>query len=190
MSENKSGAGGADDQAGGNDQEKKTVAYESHKKLLDEKKKRDAELSEVRGKLELYEQEKLEAEGKVKELNENLKKALGTAKQEKAELAKTVTNKVLFQQFAREAEKLGCLNVKMAYSAVDLSDIDVSQDLELDEVKLKEKLSVFAKENGFLFQNGYKKPNDLNPKVVDGKGSVDLSEMKIDDLKKLLKNAK
>lgn len=190
MSDNKNGVGGADDLAGGDNQEKKTVAYESHKKLLDEKKKGDAKLADAMGKLEQLEQANLEADGKLKELNENLKKALGTAKQEKAELAKTVTNKVLFQQFAREAEKLGCLNVKMAYSAVDLSDIDVSQDLELDEIKLKDKLSGFAKENGFLFQNGYKKPNDMNPKVINDKGSVDLADLPMTDLKNLLRNAK
>lgn len=182
---NVSGGNGKDNKAGGD-----VVSHETYQKVLNEKKKRDSELAEYRTKLEQYEQEKLEADGKLKEANENLKKLLESAKNEKTELAKKVSDRVLFQQFAREAEKLGCVDVKMAYSALDISDVDVSADLEFDTKKLNEKLNNLAKEKSFLFKSDFKKPNDINPKVVNGNDKVDLSSLNQDQLKNLLKNAK
>ena len=143
-----------------------------------------------RSKLADYEQKQLEADGKLKEANENLKKQLETSKTEKAALAKTVTDKVIYQQFAREAEKLGCVDVKMAYGAVDLADVDVTQDLELDTKKLQEKLADLAKNKSFLFGKKTPAPKDLNVSVTEGQKSKSLSELSENELKALLVNAK
>lgn len=160
MSDSSSGAA---DQAGGNDQKKDSVSYDSFTKALNEKKKAQSEATELKARLDQYEQEKLETDGKLKEALDNSKKLNEQLKSEKATLAKTVTDKVLFSQFAREAEKLGCQDVKLAYSACDLSDVDVTQDLELDQKKLAEKLSSLAKDKSFLFKKDFKMPNDLTP---------------------------
>lgn len=187
MSDDSNGSGGTDKNKAGGD----VVSHETYQKVLNEKKKRDNEVSEYKSKLEQYEQEKLEADGKLKEANENLKKLLDSAKNEKTELAKKVSDRVLFQQFAREAEKLGCVDVKMAYSALDISDVDVSADLEFDVKKLNEKLNGLAKEKSFLFKSDFKKPNDINPKVIGGADDKsDLSSLNRDQLKNLLKSAK
>ena len=134
MSDDKNVSGGndKDQNSGGKDQ----VSHETYVKVLNEKKNRDKENAELKQRLEQIEQEKLESDGKIKEANENLKKLLENAKNEKTQLAKKVSERVLFQQFAREAEKLGCVDVKLAYGAADLSSIDVSEDLEFDSKKL------------------------------------------------------
>lgn len=160
MSDSSSGAA---DQAGGNDQKKDTVSYDSFTKALNEKKKAQSEAAELKAKLDQYEQEKLENDGKLTEALANSKKLNEALKLEKATLAKTVTDKVLYAQFASAAEKLGCQDVKLAYSAVDLSDVDVTQDLELDQKKLQEKLSTLAKEKSFLFKTNFKMPADMTP---------------------------
>ncbi len=136
---------------------------------------------ELKTRMEQYEQDKLESEGKIKESNENLKKLLAQSKEEKAKLAQTVQSKVLYSQFAREAEKLGCIDLKMAYGAIDLNDIEVTNDLEFDQEKLKEKLSVLTREKSFLFQKNVNMPNDMIP----GKGSSakSLDKMTPEELK-------
>lgn len=181
------GAGGGGGSGGTKDQ----VSHDTFSKVLSEKKKTQVENQELKNKLQVYEQEKLETDGKLKEANENLKKTLAESKQKNADLAKTVTNKVLFQQFAREAEKLGCVDVKLAYSAVNLDDVDVTEELELDTKKLQEKLSNLSKEKAFLFNKQIKETKDLNVKVTDGDGSKskDLSELDEKQLKALLSKA-
>jgi hypothetical protein len=173
----------------GDDSDKK-VSYESHSKLLGEKKKTQAENEELKTKLADYEQAKLAADGKLQAANDNLKKTLAESKLKNETLAKTVTDKVLFQQFAREAEKLGCLDVKLAYSAIDLKDVDVTTDLELDTKKLQEKIAALSKDKGFLFKKSAQETKDLNLNVVNGLEANNLSDLTEAQLKALLAKAK
>lgn len=162
----------------------KSVSYESHKKLLDEKKRVQKEHEELRARLDQYEQDKLEAEGKLKELNEKLKTQLSKSNEEKAALAKTVQEKVIKSQFARKAQELGCVDINLAYQAIDLSDVDVTNDLELDETKLTEKLNTLTKEKHFLFKKEVSQPNDLIPNSQ--KPITDMSKLSEDQLIQLI----
>ncbi len=162
----------------------RSVSYESHQRLLNEKKTVQKQFDEMRSRIEQYEQEKLESEGKLKELNDNLKKQLAKSNDEKAQLAKTVQDKVIFSQFARKAQELGCVDVKLAYQATDLSDIDVTSDLELDDVKLTEKLNALTKDKHFLFKKEVSKPNDLIPNAQ--KAVTDLSKLSEEELIQML----
>src|SRR5690554_4578881 len=64
-----SGSGGAED-----NQDKKTVAYESYQKALDEKKRAQSELRDLSERLKTLEEEKLRAEGNKDKLLERYQK--------------------------------------------------------------------------------------------------------------------
>lgn len=168
--------------------EKKTVSYDSFQKLLGEKKKTQQAMEELNQRLEQYEQEKLEAEGKLKESNENLKALLAKSKLREKELAQTVQSKVIRRQFLSEAEKLGCLDADLAFQALDLSDIDVNDEFELDQAKLTEKLTDLTKNKSYLFKKEVQTPNHVTPS--NGGGAVNLSDLSDAELKSLLSKAK
>jgi hypothetical protein len=74
---------GGDDPKSGGSGDKNTVAYETHQKLLDEKKQTDKKLKKFLDEKEAAEKKKLEDDGKVNELlemekktNTNLKESL------------------------------------------------------------------------------------------------------------------
>lgn len=180
--------GGKSDQASGENQNDQ-VAYESYAKLLSEKKKLQSEHLEAKAKLEEYEQAKLEAEGKLKEANENLKKMLAQAKEEKVSLFKNVATKSVRQQFFREAEKLGCNDPELAMKAVSLDDLEITEDFEFDGSKLQSKIQELTKTKPFLFKKDFKLPPDVTPNA--GKmPTKNLSEMSEAEIKEIWKTIK
>lgn len=170
------------------DAAKESVAYESYAKLLSEKKKLQSEHVETKAKLEEYEQAKLEAEGKLKEANENLKKMLSQSKTEKVELFKKVADKSVRQQFFREAEKLGCADPELAMKAVNFDDLEITEDFEFDSQKLSGKIQELTKTKPFLFKKDFKIPQDITPsnKPAPQKSFKDMTPSElIEEYKKL-----
>ena len=92
-------------------EKKDSVAYETFSKLLGEKKKLQSEMSEMKAYKDQLEAEKLQAEGKWKELAENNKKLADEFKSKNLNIVKNVSEKAIRSQFMREAEKLGCSGV-------------------------------------------------------------------------------
>jgi len=180
---------GKPDSAGGEDQ-KNAVAYESYAKLLGEKKKLQSEHLEAKVKLEEYEQAKLEAEGKLKEANENLKKLLSKEKQDKAELFKNVASKTVKHQFQRAAEKLGCVDPETAMKVVNFDDLEITEDFEFDNTKLEAKLQDLTKSKPFLFKKDFKLPADVTPGSSSKIPSKSLSDMSESELKEIWKSIK
>jgi hypothetical protein len=186
MSENNPG-GKTPDASGEGD--KQTVAYESFAKLLGEKKKLQQESAEIKSKLDEFESAKLEAEGKLKEANETLKKSLADAKLKQVELFKKVSEKGVKSQFFRKAEKLGCVDPDLAMKATDFSDLDITEDFEFDETKLDEKLNQLTKNKPHLFKKQVQLPPDYTPSNAnpDGKQFKDMSLKELQEqYKKLL----
>ena len=186
MSEQKP-SGQADPSSG--PEQKDQVAYESYAKLLNEKKKLQSEHLEAKAKLEEYEQGKLEAEGKLKEANENLKKLLSQAKQEKTDLFKNVATKTVKHQFYREAEKLGCVDPDTAMKVVNFDDLDITDDFEFDSTKLVTKIQELTKSKPFLFKKDFKLPPDVTPfsGQMPTKNLSDMSESELKTIWKTLK---
>lgn len=143
--------------------DKETVAYESYAKLLGEKKKLQQDHADTKSKLEEYESAKLEAEGKLKEANENLKKNLAESKQKQIDLFKKVADKGIKSQFYRKAEKLGCVDPELAMKAVSFEDLDITEDFEFDETKVDLKIQELTKSKPHLFKKDLKLPPDVTP---------------------------
>lgn len=166
------------------------VSYDSFSKVLGEKKKLQKEHEEMKMKLDLYEQEKLEAEGKIKEANENLKKRVQESDERFKDLFKKVTLKSFKSEFHREAEKLGCVDAELAYMACDFSDIEVTEDIEFNKESISKKVESLSKAKPHLFRKDVKLPNDMTPSSQGGFQQKSLSDMSEKELKELWKTIK
>jgi hypothetical protein len=187
MSENSSS--GTNDQASGSDQGVKSVSYESHQKLLSETKKEREEKRLLQTKLDDYEQAKLEAEGKLKEALDNQKKLTEKFKTDNVEIIKRVGSKAAKSQFAREAEKLGCIDVEAAFQLTDFSDLEMDAEFEYDQKKLIEKIQEQTKSKAYFYKKDFTLAKDLIPSSGSAP-SKDLSQLSEVELKELLRTAK
>lgn len=170
-------------------EKKESVAYETFSKLLGEKKKLQSEMSEMKAYKDQLEAEKLQAEGKWKELAENNKKLADEFKSKNLNIVKNVSEKAIRSQFLREAEKLGCVDAEIAMKACSFDDLEVTEDFEFDNQKLIGKIQELTKSKPYLFKKDFKMVQDINPSnnSISTKSLTDLSE---NELKELLKNAK
>ncbi len=170
-------------------EKKDNVSYDTFSKLLSEKKKLQTEMSEVKAYRDQLEAEKLQAEGKWKELAENNKKLADEFKVKNLNIVKTVSEKAIRSQFLREAEKLGCVDAEIAMKACSFDDLEVTEDFEFDSQKLVTKIQELTKSKPYLFKKDFKMPQELNP----SNGSISqksLSELTEQEIKNLLKTAK
>ena len=177
---------GSPDQAGGDDQGKKTVSYESYAKVLSEKKAMQERLKESDAFKAQLEQEKLEAEGKWKELAQTNKKLADDFKAKNLNIVKNVADKTIKSQFKSISEKLGCVDPELAYMACSFDDLEVTEDFEFDHSKLEEKIQGLTKAKPHLFKKDLKLPNDLIPSN-ETMPSKSFSEMTPDELIKQYK---
>jgi hypothetical protein len=170
-------------------EKKDSVAYETFSKLLGEKKKLQSEMSEMKAYKDQLEAEKLQAEGKWKELAENNKKLADDFKSKNLNIVKNVSEKAIRSQFMREAEKLGCVDAEIAMKACSFDDLEVTDDFEFDNQKLVGKIQELTKSKPYLFKKDFKMVQDINPSnnSISTKSLMDLSE---NELKELLKTAK
>lgn len=170
-------------------EKKESVAYETFSKLLGEKKKLQSEMSEMKAYKDQLEAEKLQAEGKWKELAENNKKLADDFKSKNLNIVKNVSEKAIRSQFMREAEKLGCVDAEIAMKACSFDDLEVTEDFEFDNQKLVGKIQELTKSKPYLFKKDFKMVQDINPSnnSISTKPLTDLSES---ELKELLKTAK
>lgn len=170
-------------------EKKDSVAYDTFSKLLGEKKKLQSEMAEMKAYKDQLEAEKLQAEGKWKELAENNKKLADEFKSKNLSIVKNVSEKAIRSQFMREAEKLGCLDAEIAMKACSFDDLEVTEDFEFDNQKLVGKIQELTKSKPYLFKKDFKMVQDINPssKSISTKPLTDLSE---NELKELLKTAK
>ena len=170
-------------------EKKDSVAYETFSKLLGEKKKLQSEMSEMKAYKDQLEAEKLQAEGKWKELAENNKKLADEFKSKNLNIVKNVSEKAIRSQFLREAEKLGCVDAEIAMKACSFDDLEVTEDFEFDNQKLVGKIQELTKTKPYLFKKDFKMVQDINPSnnSISTKSLTDLSE---NELKELLKTAK
>ena len=170
-------------------EKKDSVAYDTFSKLLGEKKKLQSEMAEMKAYKDQLEAEKLQAEGKWKELAENNKKLADEFKSKNLNIVKNVSEKAIRSQFMREAEKLGCLDAEIAMKACSFDDLEVTEDFEFDNQKLVGKIQELTKSKPFLFKKDFKMVQDMIPSnnQISTKPLTDLSE---NELKELLKTAK
>lgn len=182
-------ASGVPPESSGQGPEKDQVAYETHRKLLAEKKALQNKLAEYDANLKASEQAKLEEQGKLKELNDKLKVELEGFKRLAKDKDVKYGTKVLTQEIKSVAKSLGAAE-EMLDDVVKLGDwstVEITDDFEVKKEALKETMVMMQKSKPWLFKGTKPAPNDLPP---NGKPNhtppKDLKSMNFKDLEKLL----
>ena len=180
-----SSVGDQDNKASG-DVDELSALKKSKDLILSEKKKLANELNEYKAKFEAGEQEKMEAQGKLKELNDSLKKQIADKDNQFKSAVKQFGGRVLKSSFEQEAKAAGCVDSDALYKLVDLSTIDISEDFSFDSEQLKTAISDAQKARSYLFKKEAVATKDGNPAFKKDSGSMDVSKLGGEDLKKLL----
>lgn len=181
------------DPAGGEGQKPKdTVAYDSYKKVLSEKKKTQSERDEFARKLKEYEDKELTAQGKSTELVESLR---GQLKEKEEKLNKVVGNfahRSVASVIAAEATKHGCVDVDLLMKAGDFSGLEVNpEDFSVNPDDMKRFFDTTMAKHPMLFRKGAPRFNDGVPfNHPDSAPAVSLDKMKTDELINAWKNLK
>jgi TPR repeat protein len=188
------GSGGTDDQnASGENQDNKpkdSVSYESHKRLLAEKKKLQAERDEVAKKLADIETEKLQAAGKQDEVIVNLKAEKKRVEDQFLNVIGNFAQKSVESALEAEAAKHGCVDVGLLKKAVDLGEIDVNkEDFSVDSAGLKKAIEAAQAKHPYLFKKAGPQFADGTPagkKTGEAFSAAKLKNLKGEQLKELL----
>lgn len=129
-----------------------SVSYQTHRRLLAEKKKAQARLMELEERASRLEQEKLEAEGSKDQLIEKLKTQLA----EKDKKYKSAIGNYAFtsvrSQIEAEASKVGCVDTEALTRLVDLDTLDVDDEtFRADQEQVKMLIDEVKQKRPYLF---------------------------------------
>jgi hypothetical protein len=156
-------------------QGKDTVAYETHKKLLSEKKKLQEDLEAIRRRDEESQKKLLEEQGEYKKLNELLKEKLTKAEEAEKLREKELLDAVKINAFR---EKLpGKIANPAYYGFVDLDKIVINPETgEVDSLSVEKEAKRFMDSHGRLVESAKTNPYDSS---APGKGATSyLEELK------------
>lgn len=184
--------GDQDDINTGGDGGAKQVPYDTHKKLLSEKKAAQARAKELEQRLAAAENDKLAADGKKDELIARYKADLEKVSKTHKDTLNSFISQSLNAQVEGLASKMGAVDVDAVTKLLDLSDIDVdTSTFKADPEALESALGELKKAKPYLFNKTAPKVNSKMPtgnvKTVSGKA---LKEMNDAELMAALKEMK
>lgn len=170
-----------------------TVKYESYKKAVSEKKKRDQQVQELTEKLKEYERKEAEREGNYQQTIDSLRKELDELKESRNKEREQFVWNTLESQFHSLAKQEGCIDpdALLTLSADELNDLEVDQNLKPDQEQLQGIIRENKNKYHYLFKKNPGKASDAPPaKGNPEQGEkVKLGEMNLDQLKELHKKA-
>lgn len=123
-------SGGSENNQTDNEKQKNTVAYDTHLKLLNEKKKRDAELADAQAKLKAFEEAKLKEQGDLKALLEMRDKEIAEAKAKATQVEELLNNSVKLDAVLN---KLSGSVDKQYFGLFDLSKIPIDPTTQMPD---------------------------------------------------------
>lgn len=169
---------------------KDNVAYDTHRKLLGEKKQVQSQLQEAMTRLETLEQEKLSAEGKKDELITTVQKKLTEANDKLKKVVGAFQYRAVSNKFVEKARAEGCLKPEKLMQLADLSqiEVDVDNDFSVSDESVTSIIEGLKKEVPFFFQKNNitvidQVPGNINSQV----GPQDLTKKSMDELMALAK---
>lgn len=143
-----------------------TVAYDTYKRVLSEKKNRDAKLKAIEAELSEYKQRDLEAKGKYEELlttlrdeNRNLKTTI--AERDKAYIMSKVEGAIV-----SAAQKANCLNTDSLLKLLDddkVKSLEIDDKYNLNKQDVNHLIAEAAKEHHYLFDKPKASVVDATP---------------------------
>jgi len=180
---------------GGNQETKKdTVAYDTYRKLLGEKKTVSSALAEAQARLEALEQDKLSADGKKDELIQKLQKGVSEKEERLKKVVGAFQYRTVSNKFMEKAKAAGCVAPDKLAALADLStiEVDVDNDFAVSEESVTSIIEGLKKEVPFFFQKGNvnildKTPNNnIETKHESPQSKID--KMSVTDLMNLARS--
>lgn len=173
-----------------NKQKKDTVAYDTYRKVLGEKKKRDEQLQEMAERLKSLEQKEMEAKGEQQKLIEALRRDLSEKDQKLKQVHQSFAWNNLESQLKTFAAKEGCRKpdalVKLM-DAVDFEGIEVDDKYHVNGEDLTRVVGKYKSEYPELFKQGTPKVDDMTPSnKVQKNEKADWRKLPLADKKKML----
>ena len=184
--------GGADDKGNNG----RTVSYETHQRLLDQKKKADERARLLEEEKQSFELEKQKAEGKKDEVIQSLEGKLEEEKGKSLKFVRSMTDKTLNAEITKAALSKGIRAdrvdkfLKLSGDSFRSADIQLDENFSIvnrdifDEVLEKE-----AKDNEDWFHKIVEQPDDVTPSSNGGFVNIPdkkLSEKSVDELAQML----
>ena len=166
-------------------QGKDSVSYETHRKLLAEKKKIAEQFNSLSEELNKLKEEKLMAEGNKEELINSLKKSLEEERANRKKESAAYAYKTISAQVEREALKMGCVDTEALIRLADLTSLEVGDDFSLDKEQVRAMLEKTKEERSWLFS----KPAPNVQTGVPAKPDVSakgLSDLSLDEKVRML----
>tara|TARA_R110002167_G_scaffold198805_4_gene401935 strand:- start:3471 stop:4064 length:594 start_codon:yes stop_codon:yes gene_type:complete len=146
--------------ASGNSQEnisdvivKDSVSYESHKKLLGEKKGLQTKFEAMQAELNSFRDDKLSAEGKKDDVINSLREQLGVSQQESKELKTNFAWNTVKAQIKNEASAKGCVNPNKL--------IKLLSKEEISGIEIDDNFNVNTQDLSKLIENAKKEHSDI-----------------------------
>lgn len=153
-------------EAGGAVEKPQNVSFESHQKLLGEKKNLKAKYDELEKRLKDIESNKLEAEGKKDEALNSYKKRVEELEGSLSTTKKSFAWNTVVGEIKREAMKQGCVNpdkLIRLMSDDQLNAIEIDDNFAVSVDSVKRVVEESKKDNGFIFSSPGKAAAHGNP---------------------------
>lgn len=169
--------------------QKDSVAYDTYRKVLGEKKKRDEQLNQMAEKLKTLEQKEMEAKGEQQKLIEALRKELQEKDTKLKHVHQSFAWNNLESQLKTYAAKEGCRKpdalVKLM-DAVDFEGIEVSDNYQVNGEDLTRVVSKYKGEYPELFSKPTPEIADASPNTKVKREKQDWRKLPLAEKKKML----
>lgn len=169
-----------------------TVSYDTHRKLLGEKKAKDAALAEALAKLESLEQEKLKSEGNKDELIKQLQSKAQSGEEKLKKVIGAFQYRAISNKFVEKARAEGCLKPEKLMQLADLNnvEVDIDNDFAVNEESVTSIIEGLKKEVPFFFQKNQVKVIDQvpNSNTTSTTDTGDLSKKSVAELMAMAKS--
>jgi len=149
-----------------NQAKKDTVAYETYKKLLGEKKSRDERNTQLENKLRDYEQRDLQSKGQYEEVILSLKGEVGELKGQIAKRDEAYIMSKVESAVKTKALELGCVNPDKLLRLLDsekIRGLEIDSNYNVSSRDVEYLVNEGKKENDFLFRKNKANVTDADP---------------------------
>ena len=163
----------------------KSVSYETHRRLLAQRKSAVEKLEALEAKAAQLEADKLEAEGSKDQLIEKLKSQLASKDKQYKDAIGSYAFTSVKSQLEAEATKLGCVDTDALTKLVDLETLEVDKEtFRADSDQIKMLVDEAKQARPYLFSKSGPK---LDPHVLKtgdtSAGPADIDKLSSDELK-------
>ena len=121
-------------------------------------------LLELQTKLEQYEKEKLEAQGKFQEVAANERKRAAELEKRLLDTEARFAYQTVSSQVEAEAARMGVVDADALLKLTDLTQITIDEHFKADPNSVKRVLEDIAKQRPYLFQRNAAQPKDAAPR--------------------------